>query len=274
MFKPRNVLMMLFFLLFTVAVGCGDDDKKENNNNQDLTDVRGDQDTGNVDNDTSSEADVEEGDTTTEPPTCTPLSPAIGTCDALCNTGCGAGEACMTAPVQGGAIESQCVPTGPGGQGDACGQTGNCKEGFACLSSDGTTASCLQYCRPNVNDATQCGAGLVCAGFSQSVPGLGVCIQAPDDGCTTYPNTGCEDNEQCYDAQGGGTICAPFNASAKAGDTCASANACNKGQICAGSGASGACQDICPTPGDNTGCEDGKQCQGVSGKTFGICTGA
>lgn len=269
--KSRNVLMILLILLFTFAAACGDDDEKSNNgNNANNVNNSQDQDAGNNgEDDASDEEDVEEQDTTPPPPTCEPLSPAVGSCDALCNTGCGEGQACMTAPTQSGAVESTCVATGPGGQGDACGATG-CQEGFACLSEDGVTASCLQYCRPNVNDATQCDSGLVCVGFSESTPGIGVCIPAPDDGCTIFPNAGCGEGEQCYNAQGGGTICAPFNADAESGDSCSAANDCNENQICAGSTAGGSCMDMCDSPGTGT-CEDGGACQPLTGASFGVC---
>ncbi len=266
-FKTRNLLMMLFVLLFTVAVGCGDD-AKDDNNKQDLTDVRGDQDTGLV-GDTDNEADVAEEVDTNPTPTCTELSPAIGsgTCDSLCQTGCTAGQACVTTP-----DSNTCTTAGPGGQGAVCDQTVGCQAGFICASTDANSPStCMKYCSPGSANGPQCDTGTKCNVLI--IPGeerLAVCAPLKNDTCTVYPNAGCPTDQQCYPNGEGGTQCVPFKKEAKAGDSCKFLNECNENQICGGN--PGICADYCPTVGDDTGCEGDLKCAKLGdGIPFGAC---
>lgn len=271
--KSRNVLMILLILLFTFAAACGDDDEKSNNgNNANNVNNSQDQDAGNNgEDDASDEEDVEEQDTTPPPPTCEPLSPAIGdgVCDSLCQTGCAAGQACVTGQSTTG-VFNQCQPEGTGVQGDDCSQDG-CQAGYTCAQlPDETTPKCMKYCRPGSAES-QCDPGTACnVGVVAGEQRIAVCSPERTDECTIYPNAGCGEGEQCYptDANATKTQCGAFNADAVAGNSCEMLNDCNENQLCVGDNT---CQDLCLTPGE--ACGEGKTCQGLQGVTFGVCIG-
>lgn len=106
-------------------------------------------------------------------------------CDAVANTGCGAGEACyVTNPTDG---TTDCAPmcgdgscgADEGAIGTACASTNGCVAGATCLSFDqGATYACIQHCDSTV-EPTTCAAGSSCQAIA-GAENLGLCV--PDQG--------------------------------------------------------------------------------------------
>ena len=198
---------------------------------------------------------------------CAPLSPAIGPCDPICQTGCAATEACVagktgpTAP-----LASQCQPAGTGAVGDACNQENLCAAGLGCFTSDGTNFSCQQFCATADGEAA-CEGGAVCAAFDQNEQRIGICTM-PTDECTQYPNDSCADGENCY-LTNLGLRCIAHHPTAMAGDSCASPTDCGDEQACVGGANGNVCANMCDP--NNAMCAEGEQCAPLTGVSFGVC---
>lgn len=271
------LLAVLVSMLLAFAVACGGSSSNGGGGNTDTGGTIGDtggggnQDAGT--NDTGTMGDTGGSDTGTMTDTgtttdtggggsCTPLNPSIGACDPICQTGCDQGQACVASRSSAsGPLNAACAPTGPGGQGDTCGQSGGCQAGYGCYStSQGGSATCFEICQPSKGDSACSTPGTACAPMDNSVD-IGVCT-TPTQDCQTFPadNT-CPQGQQCYPTQGGGTTCAGFNANAAAGDTCAQPTDCNEGQACVGDGNGGhLCIVLCDPSANPSTCDGGAAC--------------
>lgn len=198
-----------------------------------------------------------------------------GVCDPICQTGCGANQGCVFGGPDPMNPMAACTPLGQGGQGDACGGTEGCLEGFACLleSSTDTMGTCQQYCRPGGGEPS-CGEGFDCIQQNQDAT-LGVCGVVEDD-CTVLPDS-CDEGQNCINTPSG-LRCIDYNDQANLGDSCSTADACNDGQRCLGPANGATCTAICDpaTPMNNPLCAAGEQCVGVmfsdgTTATFGAC---
>ncbi len=89
-------------------------------------------------------------------PGCDELDPAIGPCDPICQTGCGADEHCV---LDGATIASTCGPAGAGENEAICETDADCGVGLHCRSTGGANPRCLYFCdgvSPDCPDSYEC----------------------------------------------------------------------------------------------------------------------
>jgi len=199
---------------------------------------------------------------------CQEIMPAVGECDALCQTGCMADQNCVVASSGPGApAMAVCQPAGTAVAGDACDQMTACAEGHGCLTTDGgATFSCRQYCRVGDGEPS-CAGAATCAAADPNIPELGICIE-PEDECTGYPNDSCPDGQNCYQTNIG-LRCVDYNAAAMPGDACASPTDCNDAQGCVGDGMTNNCRALCDPAAPM--CAGTEQCVQLTNLPYGAC---
>lgn len=248
------------------AVACGDDPAPASNTSTNNTSTNNTS-TNNTSENNTSENNTATNNTSTNNTSvnntslnntqCVGLSPAIGECDPLCQSGCDAQEACVAR--QGAeAFEATCQEgTGVLGQDEPCVNDADCVAGAMCLGLDGGATTCRLYCRTGGEEQPQCPTGYQCRPF-QLESRVGVC-DIPLNECSYFPNS-CEDGKECYDTPNG-TRCSSFNEEATPDQACTQSTECNDRYRCAGTSPQTlTCKPICNPDEEVNTCDEGLNC--------------
>lgn len=193
----------------------------------------------------------------TTPPVreCKEILPALGPCDPLCQTGCGAAEHCYTQrPTASDPVVSKCGIRGVKGQDMMCDKNADCGVGFGCRNFRGEVA-CRQYCDPSGKHKPTCAEDFACIPIGGEAR-VGVCVKINHQ-CEVL-NATCTAGEACYDFQAGRRC-------AKAGDkkvdeVCTSSAACEVGLRCVSIQNATTCRKLCDPKAGMSGCDKGTSC--------------
>lgn len=256
------------------TTGNPNNQNNTNNNNTTVDPNNTNNNTTVAPNNTNNNTTVDPNNTNNNPDECVP-STLAGACDVVCQTGCAAGQSCAITGGTASAPQTGCVGTGTAGEGEECSGANLCEVGMMCVpeSQGAQTGTCIKFCRPSGGEPS-CATGDVCAPITQD-GSAGIC-ETPEDECTQFPNDSCAEGQNCYLTQIG-LRCAPFNANASAGDTCAGPDQCNDEQVCTSTmqGGNATCSDMCEL-GSTDQCAAGQTCQGINTPNgpapFGVCT--
>lgn len=251
-YRWSAALIAVFFVL-----SCGDADvappatfnNTNNANNTNNSNNTNNQNTNNLNN-----TNNQNNQNNTNNLTCTPLDPALGPCDALCQTGCGAGEHCVTRqPTANDPVTTECELQMGAGQGADCDQTSDCGEGFSCRLFRGDQA-CRAYCRPGDPAPPQCPFDHACIPITDNR--IGICVFV-NHTCEVLPNDSCsEPGEECYNFPSGRRC--EMAGDAMLGETCDSTADCVEGTRCVADGAAVICRQTCDP--DNSQCPNDENC--------------
>ena len=197
---------------------------------------------------------------------CTPLDPALGDCDPLCQTGCEPGEHCIL----DADTTAACGPSGVGAQGQACNADTECAVGLHCRSVAGSAPRCLNYCNPDGEPG--CPANHACVRL-QADTRVGACVPIENE-CDAAPTDTCTDPDECYDTIQG-RKCLPSGDVMLDGD-CNLSSECAAGLRCVSIMDVGqVCKPLCDPNGAADQCTDGmcRTLQSPQGEqlTWGAC---
>jgi hypothetical protein len=176
--------------------------------------------------------------------------------------------ACVFAPGGAAGVQTACTAAGTRQVGETCGQgIGNCVAGSVCAGPQGGPTTCVKFCFGNPGD---CPPGYACSGGVRITTSAFMFICQPE--CDLLEQD-CPNNEACYPTNQG-NVC--FTAGAGgSGAACTSADDCQRGFGCFGTGAGGACRQFCNLDGGSPSCPDGgvNSCVMVQGLGIGACAG-
>ncbi|PIE17490.1 MAG: hypothetical protein CSA66_05740 [Proteobacteria bacterium] len=184
-------------------------------------------------------------------------SPEPNDCDPVADTGCDDDHTCtLVSPTEVG-----CAPKGGAGYGEDCSSV-RCAQG-ACLSFDGTSSECMEFCDQQNNTCREdrpCNIGIQGGDFT-------FCGDIPV-ACDIFAQN-CDDGQGCYVIDTDGNTGCHSAGGQQAGASCQAVNDCAPGHLCAGN--PGTCSLVCEIDGDPTGCPDGEECAAVRGLSIGVC---
>jgi hypothetical protein len=239
-------------------------------------------------------------------------SPVKGPCDIVLQD-CGQGKECVVARASDGGFTTACMATTNNehiAKGEKCCPSTNnpCLPGLECIGSAcagdaAPTARCAPHCC--TGDDSVCGMSPegyqghcdtnVNSGGTKPVDLFQICTYSavckpfglipcpPGAACEVQDNLGSAKCEDIYNPGDGGP------GGAKQGQACQSANQCEDGLMCLGSGQNFSCVMLCLIPNSappfdagaidggpyHGGCTSGKTCTGVSAQLFpswlGVC---
>lgn len=232
----------------------------------------------------------------------------VGECDVLDSSGCNldAGETCVVASIE--PFFTECVPSGGGGVGSACGPAGMhaCDVGLGCFGADlddDDSGTCQPWCVPDeplpdgCNSCIPLGEGVGtcadCSVVAQDCPDEetctpineflgGVCVPwgpgGAGESCGFGPDEGCAEGLLCLPLEdAGGAVCVEMcqpgegAACSIAGEQCIDLGVIVPG---APQGELGLCipteQQFCDPSEEVTGCDPREVCFAVA-EDFGIC---
>jgi hypothetical protein len=206
-----------------VMTACGDDDRPP-----------GGTDSGRVDGGTTGDAG-RPPDAGNPPDGSIPGMCGGGACDIQTGGGCGmAGQGCYYLAAGPGMMPAaMCVTAGTAGDGAACENTQDCREGNHCdAAAAGGMGECRKLCCWGSD--VGCPAGQRCQRRFVDEMGteldVGFCV--PSDSCTLVPQAGCDPPEACYPLGNDGSTECRAPGTATAGMECGATVGCAGGTGC------------------------------------------
>lgn len=266
--KWKRLLCLLAMGLF-VSLACGAcSDDQENADKWRFQDnsAPGDAGPGETGHVNQTNRDTPDGGPSDE---CVGVTPAIGPCDPLCQTGCGRQETCVPFTYgPGSPLRSECREDGTVPEHSPCvGTADSCLHGLGCMIPTGrATSRCFSFCVPGGDPG--CEEGEICQAIVAEDPRVGICIT---EDCTQFPNDNCPPTQDCYKTPDGLT-CMIYDASARLGDSCTASQQCNEDQECTGS--VGPTEEGCRAKcvlGDSSYCEAAEACKPLLNQPYGAC---
>lgn len=203
--------------------------------------------------------------------TCPQADAGTGTCDPVCNTGCGQCYQKCSVSSSGGltcndlynpnpnnpnptplGLLAYCDSTSPA---NPLGETDDCAPGTVCIAGSTCPRRCYQFCRTT----TDCQGGASC---TRDAGAYSFC-DVPPMACNPIPTSGlpsnCPSGLSCYLSSGGHTICdcqfdrvgSLATSTGRPGDPCNHSRDCLSGSVCLNEiGFSKNCYKICLLPVD------------------------
>jgi hypothetical protein len=168
--------------------------------------------------------------------------PEFHPCNALCNTGCGEGEACLF-----NAGDWACAPAGTVVAGGECDGPADCQSG-ACATNEGDgIPRCIAPCL----DSTDCEGGGECNVTVEGALPFKFCGDPAATGCKPLKEGECDEGLACYLANQSTQCLAPGDK--LQGEPCTSPNQCAESLVCLNVAGVSGCVRMCSTAGSDSG---------------------